>query len=360
MTVFSIQSAWAAGLNDTSDAKSEAKPELIWFPVVFYTPETSIAAGVVNIANFWTEKTGKTSHLMSTVYLTKNGQSALSLSPKLYFKQGTHELIGTLKLSYFPSKFFGRSKESALSTPESFLEKDQLLSAGFGHQFFLDYFVRGSLGYQHRELSYEETLPHERLQQEFLQTSKNLEVHFLSLSIDWDDRDYPQSPRSGSWYRWVQTFYQSTNNPAGFDELRFTKSEIDLRRYTSIDANNTFATEFYYAYLSGQKIPFSYLLSVGGNQKLRGFFAGRFLGEASALIQLENRTEINDRWAWAQFFSLGRISDSQSSLGNAENLITGGVGLHYYLDPKNRTKLRLDLGFAESRPGFYFIFAEAF
>lgn len=157
-----------------------------------------------------------------------------------------------------------------------------------------------------------------------------------------DTRDYPQSPKSGDWFRLISTTYKAHDLSGNLSQVNFNKYEVDFRSYQSLGSDNTLALEFYSGIIVGEKVPFTYLLSIGGNQKLRGFYAGRFLGTAMELLQVENRTEINSKWAWAQFFSQGRIANSISEIDSAKDLITAGIGLHYYIDPKNRTKLRLD------------------
>lgn len=54
--------------------RNTPKTEFIWLPIVFYTPETSTAVGVLNVANLWIEKLGKTSSIFTTAFLSAKGQ----------------------------------------------------------------------------------------------------------------------------------------------------------------------------------------------------------------------------------------------------------------------------------------------
>ena len=198
------------------------------------------------------------------------------------------------------------------------------------------------------------------MQAEIQNIAQSLEVFSTNLSLEWDERDYPQAPKNGSWYRVTQSFYSARDREGQRDLQSFRKIDFDLRRYFSLAEDWTLAAQAFASEAQGDQIPFQYLNFIGGGSRLRGYYSGQYRDNALGMLQSEVRYEWSDRWTLAAFAGVARLATKISELTYADSFYSGGVGVHYFLDPENRTKLRLDVGTTGHESGAYFLVGEAF
>lgn len=336
----------------------EAPQDRYAIPILYYTPETSLAGGLLLIQNLGEPREGRTSHVTAVAAVTVLGQSSISLIPKYYLKD-EGELSGHLSWRFFPSRYFGRGVDGALEGKgEPYTER--AVNAGFSHAARLrdDLSVRWGLGYDRHRIVDVETGGLMTGETAFF--GEDLEVPSLKLGLELDSRDYPQSPRKGRFHRAQVTPMRPADKTNGRELPALTKYEIDLRRYREWNDRVTWASQLYLAEIAGgDEIPFQLMTGIGGANQLRGFPRGRYLDRALAMAQTEARVPFRRKFAWTVGASWGRLASTASEWAHARDLWAGSVGFHYVLDPRNRTKLRLDVGFAD-RAGAYFILGEAF
>jgi outer membrane protein assembly factor BamA len=339
-------------------ATEDYSNKLILLPIVYYTPETKLAGGLLFIKNLWKEKEGYTSNLLGTSSITINNQVLTSITPKFYFDKGTWELNGTLFYSYFPNKYYGRGANNSASNPEPYIENSFLLAVGGGKNIYSSFFVRAGLAEDFRKIiKYENG---GMIQNEIQFEAQSLEVTSLNMSLEWDRRDYPQAPREGTWYRIVQTFYTPHDRETNKDLQTFRKIDFDFRQYFWLAPRWGLAAQVLASEVQGEQIPFQYLNSLGGGSRLRGYYSGQYRDKALGLLQTELRYDWTPKWVSTVFAGVARMATRMSDLNSAGSLYSGGFGVNYILDPENRTKLRLDFGFTGKDMGAYFLIGEAF
>jgi len=348
----------AENLSEAVPPKEDYSKKLIWLPIAYYTPETKLAGGMLLIKNLWKEKEGHTSNVMATASVTINSQVMASIAPRLYLQGGEWELGGVLFYSYFPNKYYGRGVGNSLSTPEKYTENNFIMSVNGGRNIYERLFIRGGVSQDLRKIiDYEVS---GEMEKEIQGLAPSLQVLSLNIGMEWDERDYPQAPRQGSWYRITQTFYDPKDRE-GLKELeRFRKIDFDFRQYVTLTPRWVAAGQLAASELQGSQIPFQYLNSIGGGSRMRGFYAGQYRDQALGMFQTELRFEKTPRWTPAFFAGVARLATKLSDLSHAESFYSGGMGIQYVLDPENRTKLRLDFGITNKERGAYFLIGEAF
>lgn len=217
----------AEDLSEAIPPKEDYSKKLILLPIAYYTPETKFAGGFLAIKNLWKEKEGHTSNIMATTSLTINNQVMASISPRLYFAGGEWELSSVLFYSYFPNKYYGRGVENSLKTPEKYTENSFIVSVNGGKNIYERLFLRGGVAQDLRKnLDYEVSGEMEKEIQNFTQS---LQVLSLNMGLEWDERDYPQAPRQGAWYRLTQSFYDPKDREGNKELPRFRKIDFDFR-----------------------------------------------------------------------------------------------------------------------------------
>lgn len=348
----------AETLSEAVPPKEDYSKKLILLPIAYYTPETKLAGGFLLIKNLWKEKEGHTSNIMATTSITINNQVMASIAPRLYLQGGEWELGGTLFYSYFPNKYYGRGVDNSLRTPEKYTENSFIASITGGRNVYERLFLRGGVAQDLRKIIDYEVGG--EMEKEIQNLAPSIQVLSLNVGLEWDERDYPQAPRQGSWYRLTQSFYDPKDRDGVKDFSRFRKIDFDFRQYVTLAPRWVLAGQLVASEVQGDQVPFQYLNSIGGGSRMRGFYAGQYRDKALGMFQTELRFERTPKWVPAIFASVARMATKISDLNSADSFYSGGAGIQYVLDPENRTKLRLDFGITNKESGAYFLIGEAF
>lgn len=347
-------------LEETKNLEPAKIKRSIWFPLGFYTPETSAGVGIINIYKLKTYAPGKVDQILSNIAVTAKGQSIANLTSKVYRDNDQGEFFGNLNYSYFPSKYYGQGQSKVSNSDgEAFTENNLGLGLGASQNFVSKLAVRASLNYEEKRISkvdqgtYLNTL---------LSTSTDsIQAFGGNLGFEWDDRDYLQSPTDGRLYRLQTTYLNMKDLKGSFPIPVFTKYELDLREYWSFASDYVFAAQFFLSDIPGsQFVPFQYLNNMGGGSRLRGLISGKYRDRSLGLAQGELRYHFKEKWYAHGFLGSAKISDSVENLSKASAKYSAGLGFQYLLDQESRTKLRFDVGFSDGESGVYVVIGEAF
>ena len=109
--------------------------------------------------------------------------------------------------------------------------------------------------------------------------------------------------------------------------------------------------------LNGKNLPVQALLSIGGNNTLRGYPQDRFLDKTAALVNAELRFPIFWRFGGILGFDAGKVWNSISMMDFRNWPSNPVFGLRFYMDTY---VIRLDVGLGKETTGFYFNFGQIF
>ncbi|MVM36951.1 hypothetical protein GO730_03500 [Spirosoma sp. HMF3257] len=94
------------------------KFQLIPLPVIFYTPETKIAYGVLGVCLFRTDSTARTSNVDFAIIHTQNAQTVIEPTYTIFTKQEKYLIRGMLLYTKFPELYYGIGPGTADSQEE--------------------------------------------------------------------------------------------------------------------------------------------------------------------------------------------------------------------------------------------------
>lgn len=326
-------------------------------PLVFYTPETSLAGGVIWIKNLWPVKEGYNSYLQSYLVYTAQRQTLVDLTPHFYFNQGEQEVSANISYSYYPNKYYGTPSQH-LRDPEAEIENNFNISLSGTHNFYSQFY--GRLFTQWRDLTIVETKADGLLEQQLKKNGyRSLKSPSLGVGLDWDSRNFPQSPTEGLWVR-LQAQKKWVKDQDSARSMSFENMDLDVRIYQSLANNLVLANQLMLGVLSDSEIPFQFLYSIGGTQRLRGYYQGQYTGRWLVMSQNELRGAWTDRRGWSIFVAAAQLGDNQQELAQSSTHVAGGVGVNYLIDPSNRIKLKIDLAVSRENSGVYFVLGESF
>jgi outer membrane protein assembly factor BamA len=134
---------------------------------------------------------------------------------------------------------------------------------------------------------------------------------------------------------------------------------LDLRKYVTPLKWLTIAGQFYSEANFGE-VPVQSLAMLGGSDRMRGIYIGRFRDMTKIETQLELRFPIIWLIGGTVFTGLGEVAPEISKYSLQGIKWTYGLGLRMSVNEATRTNMRFDLGFYEGRSQFFFTFSEAF
>ena len=349
--------ASADNANSKSPPILDQKPHLIVFPMVYYTPETSFAGGVINIYNIDEVAPGRISQVQLVGAYTSKQQTIVALTPKLYFNSGKNEVFGNLNYSYYPNKYYGQG-DFHLDNPENYTENVLKSSIGATHNFNTFFF--GRLQATRNQFKILKTESGGNLETQLNANGfSTLEINGLAFGIDYDSRDFPLSPTSG-YYLKNQIAFQQAKDPNLDQNKNFQTYEMDWRIYSIVKQKYILANQFYFGHLSDRDLPFQTLLSIGGNHSMRGYYNGQYRNQDLLMNQNEIRGSFTNKFGWDSFISIAKLGSSMNSIQYSTTHLSAGGGINYLLDPKSRVKIRLNFGVSKENSGVYFVLGESF
>lgn len=332
------------------------KVQIIGLPLIFYTPETSFGGGG-GLQLFFNssrdEYNLRVSNLFASAIYTANKQMMLNLKPQIYLYRGNVYLESDILYKIYPNSFWGIGGD----TPESNLERYNMQSfiASVALLKRIPPMLNFGFEYSFEKHVMLETLAGGLLENGEIPGSKGATVAGLSFVLNFDDRDNIYSTVGGNYLTFKGGFSSRTFGA----DYSFNHYLLDLRKYLTLAGKHTLALQ---AYLNAQtgNIPFQSLAWLGGPERNRGFFKGRYMDESYLLLQSEFRWRFHPRLHLNGFASLGQVSNTIASVFDHPKF-SGGIGIRYKILKSNPTLIRMDLGVNQyGETGIYFGVNEAF
>jgi hypothetical protein len=173
----------------------------------------------------------------------------------------------------------------------------------------------------------------------------------LGLNLQYDSRDMPSNPYSGSHFN-ASTLFNRT--ALGGDD--------DYDSYAlAFSSYHRLADPFVLAWMisgcdrSG-KVP----LWDACMLNLRGASTTEYMGRSAWMAKVEGRWRLSKYWGLVAFTGAGQITDALFRENNHEIIQNYGAGIRFTVSTKHRINMRLDYGRAENDSAFILSVGEAF
>lgn len=186
------------------------------------------------------------------------------------------------------------------------------------------------------------------------------QANFLRSSIfgQIDYRDDPAGPKSGGNYVSEYTWY----NDRSLGRFSFNRWDVDAQQYIPFfNKSRRFALRMRMTMTDaddGQRVPFYLQPFIGGSDDLRGFRPYRFTGPNAVVYNAEYRWEIFSGLDGALFFDAGKVMYDRGNLAMSDLETSSGFGFRF--NARNRTFIRLDVGFSHEGVCVWFKFNDPF
>ena len=331
----------------------ERRFQFVPLPVVFYTPETHVAYGVLGVCLFKTDSTARTSNIDFAVIHTQNAQTVIEPAYTIFTKREKYLIRGMLLYTKFPELYYGIGHGTTNAQEELISYKSLRAYNRFLRQIKPGWFV----GIQQQ---YFKTFDITRSSNQQLPTQTLIGglgsvVNGLGVASVVDTRNNIYSPVRG-WYADVS--FMRYGNALG-SQFKFTNYLFDIRHYKSLSPTTVVAGQVYLNLNVGE-VPFKQAATLGGSTLLRGYYNGRYRDNNALVIQAEIRQRLVGRLGGVLFAAAGDVAQKVSEFTVGDLKATGGGGLRFLISRKEHLNVRVDAAVGDHTHGFYVNISEAF
>ena len=342
-------------MNDTSDP---AKPKLINYPTIAYSPETSWELGVSSLYIYSANQDLKNrlSEVKAFTFYTLENQYGIWLDHALYSDQNTWFFYGKARYQSFPLLYYGIGSDSPAEHTARIDGQYTLLKERFLREVVPSLYVGLELDYQRLAgVAYRDTVVGTQLPEVGANGSTNIG---FGLGILYDNIHNALNPREGLYSEWAFLNYR----PGFGSDYAMTSYIIDNRIYHPLKENTVLAAQLFGQFTTGDA-PFNMLALMGGESLMRGYYLGRYRDKNLVAGQIEYRIlpfKGSKKWGASAFLATGQVFSDESPFEFAKFLPTAGAGVRYLIFPEKDIYTRIDVAFTQEGPGFYFFIGEAF
>ncbi|WP_277619903.1 BamA/TamA family outer membrane protein [Psychroserpens jangbogonensis] len=306
---------------------------------MFYTKETK---------NLRPSKVGFGAHY------TTNKQYKFSLKPSIYFNSNNLVVNMPMSFGYTLDKFWGIGNSSAETGTEEFFRQDINIQLEIQVPPLLFFSDRSGFIIDYKNTAIVDSKENQYILDESINGFDGGDIFGLGLNLIWDRRDNLFYPTSGH-YQYIKFIVY----PEPSDYV-FSTFELDVRYYKTLLKNQVLATNLYIKSV-GSNAPFYELPALGGQQRLRGYFEGRYRDRNYVAFQMELRQYFSKRFGFVAFGGFGDVGEELTDLNLKSLKYSAGGGLRYLFNTKENVNLRMDVAVGrDGNAGIYFGIEEAF
>jgi outer membrane protein assembly factor BamA len=336
--------------------RAEGRNGWIFFPYIFYTPETRIGVGGGGGYFFRPPCScdeSRPSTILGNIIYTQNRQLVLAVQPDIRWSDEKYYLRTELSYQKFPDKFYGIGNRTSSDLEEDFTPEEVRVLLKLQVRL-LNGLSAGPL-YEYFDGTLAETEAGGLLDQGMIAGSDGARVSGAGLQVSWDTRDNIYLPSRGGHYQLSAAWFDSALG-SRYDFKRYL---ADLRQYLTVWSSHVLAFQAYGRSTKGE-VPFQQLSELGGSLLMRGYYEGRYRDHDLIVVQSEYRLPLWRRIGLVGFVGLGDVAGKMNRFRAREAKTSAGLGLRYMLIPEEKMNLRFDLGFGKDTSGFYVTITEAF
>lgn len=336
----------------------DKKIEIAPFPVIYYSPETSLGLGAMAVITFRDEDGASEERpdaLSLMASYTFENQIFLQVTPTFYFNDQKGLLTLTAGYADMPTRFYGIGNEAEVDIDdldemaEEYSNESTHLEARLAHSIFKD--LRFGVTFRRINNRLYDKEDNNTIDQDNLLGNDGGVISGMGPFVDWDTRDNMFYPSSGAWYR-----LEVVSHLDEFDsDFEYDRYHLDLRRFFKIKEGHILAVQAMAAQVEGD-VPFTELLS----SQIRGIDDRFFVDEKMLHLQAEYRFPIYNRFSGAGFIAIGDVQPHWDDFEPREIKYGGGAGIRYALNPNEKINIRFDIAISPWGVAPYIMLQEMF
>ncbi|MEJ5072701.1 BamA/TamA family outer membrane protein [Enterobacter ludwigii] len=323
-------------------------------PGPFYTPELKLGLGTA-VAGIYrldpNDKKTQNSSISFTGFVSTSGALGLGLHNYTFFTDDRWRLFVDGSIAKVPTKFWGVGYDAAQGSSQNYDDHSIQLHPQLMRQIADNLYLGVGWDFSSMNANVDDRTPGDEFS---LYTDETNPLSSgATVSVNYDSRDVITQPHHGQYISVEYSYFDPTLG----SDTHFTATKLQYNYYHPIDDKRVLAFDLWGRFTHGD-VPWDRLSEAGDDNRLRGYYQGRYRDNDVVSGQVEYRQKLNWRHGYVLWAGVGALGSSPSDLGN--NPLLPSVGVGYRFEVKPAMNIRLDLGFGRESAGFYFQVAEAF
>ena len=342
------------------DTISSNEPQLILYPTIAYSPETSWEFGVSSLLIFYANKdtNNRLSEVNGFSFYTLENQFGFWFDHAFYLQDDSWISLGKLRIQSFPLFYHGIGTD----TPEDYIGRIDGFQFNLKESILKNIYKDVFLGFEFNinslskvDFSSKDGNPKPNITG--LDGSTNLGI---GLGIVYDTRHNVLNVRDG----YFNELYYLHSDEAWGSTFDFSTVISDNRVFTKVNERTVWANQLLGQFNWGD-VPFNQMALMGGESIMRGYYLGRYrdlnqIAAQSEIRFLPFKLPFTKRLGGAVFGSAGAVFPSFDRLGTNDVAWAFGGGLRYLIFQRKDIYTRFDIAYTPEGFGFYFFIGEAF
>ena len=344
-----------AGFAATNPNKT--KSGMVAIPAIYYTPETTLAAGGLFVYYFRNDDDpaeAKPSQIKPLAILTQKKQLITSLLLSRRWNGGDDHVSLFSRYRRYPDKIWGVGPRTTPKMAEDYASTIGMVEASWQHTTPFGWSV-GPIAIQ-SIYQVTESAAGGIVASGTLTGSEGARSGGLGMLFTRDTRDNLFAPIAGAFdsLRLIHFEHMNSSSDRPYNEI-----ELEARRYLDLAGAQVFVFRFFGQGQDGD-VPFRELASLGGPDRMRGYYEGRFRDKVALMGEAEYRFPVWGRFRGAGFASAGNVAKALSKIGSTPAKYSVGGGIRFVVDEGERIAIRIDYGKTPESEGLYIQLNEAF
>lgn len=324
-------------------------------PGPHYSSTTGLGLGILGTATYSADRTDSLlprSNAMVYTDATTGGFFLVGLKGTHFFPHGRYRLDYKANVSTFSASYWGIGYDAADDDAnESDYRRNRILAMGR----FLFHLGRGVyLGPIVHYRVFQAKGVKESKRPLWLGEDLTIRNSAAGLSLTYDSRDFMLGASRGVFLQLDQTF---SPRFMGNGDYGFSATELTISSYKRLWHGAVLAGEWHSLFTYGST-PWPLLAEVGSNDRMRGYYEGRYRDKNLMEGQVELRQRIKGRHGAVLWVALANAFPSFDDIAMRRTLPNAGIG--YRWEFKKGINIRIDYGYGRQGGGFIFNLGEAF
>lgn len=336
----------------TTDRTFDKKIDFTFAGGPSYSKSTSLGIGILAAGLYRLDRTDSiTSPSDVSVFanVSITGFYSVGISGNNIFSRNKQRVIYNVTFASAPRDFWGIGYDNALHNAAStYSEKRILIDARYLRQVLPNTFVGGLVNFDFTRgirFSKPEYLAGENTQ---------YTASGFGLIAEYDSRDFIPNPFKGVYISLQETCFPKALGNCG---RALWQTVFTADGYQKVWKGGILAADLY-AEFNSDGTPWPMLARLGDNQRMRGYYLGRFTDNNMITFQVELRQQIWRRIGGVIWGGAGNVFHTFRDFQWNQTLPNYGLGLRWEL--KKRVNVRIDYGFGKETNSFLLSINEAF
>jgi Outer membrane protein len=341
-----------------ADGQFDASKGIDWgvMPGPFYTPELGLGIGTAVVGMYRPDDSGpatQNSTLSLSGYFSTTGAFGLGVQNYTFLDNDRWRFFFDGKLDNTPTWYWGTGyhaghddKDKQKYTAQGVMARPEIMRQVADHSWVGLGWSFSTLHASGIEKRANDLLHNEAYGPSVLSSG-------ASISLNVDTRDFVPNPSRGQALMLRYTHYDD----AFGSEARFEEYQTRYNLYYSLSESSVLAWDLDGHFTQGE-VPWNMLPLLGSDQRMRGYYEGRYRDRNAISGQVEYRRKLDWRNGIVLWGGGGTMGPRTSELLKGAWLPSVGVGYRFEFKP--RMNVRLDYGIGRESSGFYFQVGEAF